>query len=46
MCRGLLTRYRRYGLSADSAVRGTKRRMATLLGRLALALMKRAPASA
>ncbi len=42
-CRGLLTRYRRYGLSADSAVRGTKRRIAGLLGRLALALMKRAP---
>lgn len=42
-CRGLLTRYRRYGLSADSAVRGTKRRLATLLGGLALSLMKRQP---
>ena len=41
VCRGLLTRYRRYGLSADSAVRGTRRRAATFLGRLALSLMKR-----
>jgi radical SAM superfamily enzyme YgiQ (UPF0313 family) len=41
VCRGLLTRYRRYGLSADSAVRGTKRKVATFLGRLALSLMKR-----
>jgi radical SAM superfamily enzyme YgiQ (UPF0313 family) len=40
ICRGLLTRYRRYGLSADSAVRGTKRKLATLLGRAALSLMK------
>jgi radical SAM superfamily enzyme YgiQ (UPF0313 family) len=46
VCRGLLTRYKRYGLSADSAVRGTNRRLATLLGRLALALMKRKPAPA
>ena len=41
VCRGLLTRYKRYGISADSAVQGTKRRLATLLGRTALALMKR-----
>ena len=41
VCRGLLIRYRRYGLSAESAVRGTNRRLATLLGRLALSLMKR-----
>ena len=41
VCRGLLTRYRRYGISADSAVRGTKRKVATFLGRLALSLMKR-----
>ena len=41
VCRGMLSRYRRYGLSADSAVRGTKRRLATLLGRIALLLMKR-----
>ncbi|HVH25623.1 MAG TPA: radical SAM protein [Vicinamibacterales bacterium] len=46
VCRGLLTRYKRYGLSADSAVRGTNRRLATLLGRLALALMKRKPTPA
>ena len=38
ICRGLLTRYRRYGLSADSAVRGTNRKLATLLGRVALSL--------
>jgi hypothetical protein len=43
VCRGLLTRYKRYGFSADSAVQGTKRRMASLLGRAALSLMKRAP---
>ncbi len=43
ICRGLLTRYKRYGLSADSAVKGTKRRLATLIGRAALSLMKRAP---
>jgi radical SAM superfamily enzyme YgiQ (UPF0313 family) len=46
VCRGLLTRYKRYGLSADSAVRGTNRKLATLLGRVALALMKRKPAPA
>jgi len=46
VCRGLLIRYRRYGLSADSAVRGTNRRLAALLGRLALSLMKRNPAPA
>ncbi len=41
VCRGVLTRYKRYGISADSAVQGTRRRFATLLGRSALALMKR-----
>jgi radical SAM superfamily enzyme YgiQ (UPF0313 family) len=46
VCRGLLTRYKRYGLSADSAVRGTNRKLATLLGKVALALMKRKPAPA
>ena len=44
--RGLLTRYKRYGLSADSAVRGTKRKLATLLGRTALSLMKKPPITA
>ncbi len=43
VCRGLLTRYKRYGISADSAVQGTRRRLATLLGRAALSLMKRPP---
>jgi radical SAM superfamily enzyme YgiQ (UPF0313 family) len=43
ICRGLLTRYKRYGLSADSAVKGTNRKFATLLGKLALLLMKRKP---
>ena len=43
ICRGMLSRYKRYGLSADSAVKGTKRRLATLLGRSALALLKRPP---
>lgn len=43
VCRGLLTRYKRYGLSAESAVKGTNRKLATLLGRAALALMKRKP---
>jgi radical SAM superfamily enzyme YgiQ (UPF0313 family) len=43
ICRGLLTRYKRYGLSADSAVKGTNRKFATLLGKLALMLMKRKP---
>ena len=43
VCRGLLTRYKRYGLSADSAVSGSNRKLATLLGRVALALMKRKP---
>ncbi len=41
VCRGLLTRYKRYGLSADSAVKGTKRRLATLLGKAAMKLLKR-----
>jgi hypothetical protein len=41
VCRGLLTRYKRYGLSADSAVKGTRRKLATILGRAALKLMKR-----
>jgi radical SAM superfamily enzyme YgiQ (UPF0313 family) len=40
VCRGLLTRYKRYGLSADSAVKGTKRRRARLLGRAAMALVE------
>lgn len=39
--RGLLARYKRYGISADSAARGTKKRVANLLGRLALRTMKR-----
>ena len=46
VCRGMLSRYKRYGLSADSAVRGTKRKLATLLGRSALALLKRPPIEA
>ena len=37
VCRGLLTRYKRYGLCA---VKGTRRKLATL-GRAALKLMKR-----
>jgi radical SAM superfamily enzyme YgiQ (UPF0313 family) len=41
VCRGLLTRYKRYGLSADSAVKGTRRKLATILGRAALRLLKR-----
>ena len=42
--RGLFTRYRRHGLSQDSAVRGNKkRRLANLLGRTALALLKKPP---
>ena len=41
VCRGLLTRYKRYGLSADSAVKGTKKRLATLLGKVAMRLLKR-----
>jgi radical SAM superfamily enzyme YgiQ (UPF0313 family) len=41
--RGLLSRYKRYGLSADSAVRGTKKKLATLLGRTALSLMRKPP---
>jgi radical SAM superfamily enzyme YgiQ (UPF0313 family) len=43
VCKGLLTRYRRYGLSADSAVSGTNRKVARLLGRLAISAMKRKP---
>ncbi len=43
ICQGLLSRYRRYGISADSAVRGTKHKIANLLGRMALSLMKRPP---
>jgi radical SAM superfamily enzyme YgiQ (UPF0313 family) len=46
VCRGLLTRYKRYGLSADSAVHGSNRKLATLLGTVALSLMKRKPAPA
>ena len=42
--RGLFTRYRRHGLSQDSAVRGNKkRRMARLLGKLTLRLLKAKP---
>jgi radical SAM superfamily enzyme YgiQ (UPF0313 family) len=45
LSRGLFTRYRRHGLSSESAVRGNKkRRFANLLGRVALKLMKRPPA--
>ena len=43
VCRGLLTRYKRYGLSADSAVKGTKRKLATLMGQAAMSLLKRPP---
>lgn len=44
LSRGLFTRYRRHGVSSDSAVRGNKRRrMANLLGRVALGLLKRPP---
>ncbi len=46
ICRGLLTRYRRYGLSAESAVKSSKRKMASMLGRVALSLMKRDPVEA
>jgi radical SAM superfamily enzyme YgiQ (UPF0313 family) len=43
--RGLFTRYRRHGLSQDSAVRGNKkRRLARLLGNVALRLLKAPPA--
>lgn len=43
--RGLFTRYRRHGLSQDSAVRGNKkRRVAKMLGRLTLRLLKAKPA--
>ncbi len=43
VCRGLLSRYQRYGISADSAVRGTKHKIANVLGRIALSLLKRPP---
>jgi radical SAM superfamily enzyme YgiQ (UPF0313 family) len=44
LSRGLFTRYRRHGLSSDSAVRGNKkRRLANFLGRVALKLLKRPP---
>ncbi len=44
LSRGLFTRYRRHGLSSESAVRGNKRRrFANLLGRVALKLLKRPP---
>ncbi len=46
--RGLFTRYRRHGLSQDSAVRGNKalkRRMARLLGKLILRLLKKPPSA-
>lgn len=42
--RGLFTRYRRHGLSQDSALRGNKRRrLARLLGKLTLRLLKAKP---
>lgn len=42
--RGLFTRYRRHGLSQDSAVRGNKkRRLARLMGKLTLRLLKAKP---
>ncbi len=42
--RGLFTRYRRHGLSQDSAVRGNKkRRMARMLGKLILWLLRAKP---
>lgn len=41
ICQGLLTRYKRYGLSAESAVRSRSRRLGDLPGRIALSLMKR-----
>jgi len=44
--RGLFTRYRRHGLSSDSALKGNKkRRMAKLLGKLTLRLLKAKPAA-
>ena len=43
ICQGMLSRYRRYGISADSAVRGTKHKIANLLGKMALSLLKRPP---
>ena len=44
--RGLYTRYRRHGLSQDSAVRGNKkRRVAKLLGKLTLRLLKAKPSA-
>lgn len=45
ICQGMLSRYRRYGISADSAVRGTKHKIANLLGKMALSLLKRPPQS-
>ena len=42
--RGLFTRYRRHGLSQDSAVRGNKkRRLAKMMGKLTLRLLKAKP---
>ena len=42
--RGLFTRYRRHGLSQDSAVRGNKKRwLARLMGKLTLRLLKAQP---
>ena len=43
VCQGMLSRYRRYGISADSAVRGTKHKIANILGKMALSLLKRPP---
>ena len=46
VCQGMLSRYRRYGISADSAVRGTKHKIANVLGKMALSLLKRSPEAA
>ncbi len=46
VCQGMLSRYRRYGISADSAVRGTKHKIANILGKMALSLLKRPPEAA
>ncbi len=46
VCQGMLSRYRRYGISADSAVKGTKHKIANILGKMALSLLKRPPEAA
>jgi len=43
VCQGMRSRYRRYGISADSAVKGTKHKIANILGKMALSLLKRPP---